>query len=209
MIARIQGKLIGLETDRALLEVGPLTYEVLLPGYAVAQLSNRIGQDITLRTLEYYEGTLGGGNLVPRVVGFLSQDERNFFLRFTSVKGVGIRKGLRSLSVPIATIAEAIEAGNEKVLCSLPGVGKRLAQVMLAELKGKLGDYALGPGIEPTARHAFERFQVEALEVLVAWGEKRAEAMDLIALTCQRHPDIKSAEELVPLAYRIKQGIEV
>ena len=38
---------------------------------------------------------------------------------------------------------------------------------------------------------------------------KRTEAMELIALTCKRHPDIKTAEDLVPLVYRIKQGIEV
>lgn len=208
MIARIQGKLVALESDRALMEVGPVAYEVLLPGYAVSQLSGRLGQDVTFFTFEYYEGTLGGGNLVPRLVGFLSRNELDFFRRFTSVKGVGIRKGLKTLSVPIATIAEAIESGDERTLCALPGVGKRLAQLMLAELKGKLGDYALGAA-EPAAGRAFERFQVEALEVLVAWGERRTEAMELIALTCQRHPDIKTAEALVPLVYRVKQGVEV
>ncbi|MHC4905369.1 MAG: hypothetical protein ACYTEN_06055 [Planctomycetota bacterium] len=55
----------------------------------------------------------------------------------------------------------------------------------------------------------FGSFQTEALEILIAWGEKRAEAMELIELTCQKHPDIKTAEELVPLVYRVKQGIEV
>jgi len=208
MIARVQGKLAELDSDRAWLEVGPVTYEVLLPGYAVAQLSGRVGQEVTLATFEYYEGTLGGGNLVPRLVGFLSRDEREFFRRFTSVKGVGIRKGLKALSVPIARIAEAVESGDARTLCALPGVGKRLAQVMLAELKGKLGDFAVGAA-EPASGGAFEPFQVEALEVLVAWGERRAEAMDLIALTCRRHPEIKTAEELVPLVYRVKQGVEV
>jgi hypothetical protein len=47
------------------------------------------------------------------------------------------------------------------------------------------------------------------MEILIAWGEKRTEAMELIALACSRHPDIKTAEQLVPLVYRIKQGIEV
>jgi hypothetical protein len=47
------------------------------------------------------------------------------------------------------------------------------------------------------------------LEILIAWGEKRAEVIELIELACDRHPDINSAEELVPLVYRLKQGIEV
>jgi Holliday junction DNA helicase RuvA len=75
-------------------------------------------------------------------------------------------------------------------------------------LKGKLGGFAVG--IEQTAaKAAFRPFQAEALEILIAWGEKRNEAIELIGLACKRHPDIKSAEELVPLVYRLKQGIEV
>jgi hypothetical protein len=50
---------------------------------------------------------------------------------------------------------------------------------------------------------------MEALEILIAWGEKRAEAMELIEAACRKYPDLRSAEELVPLVYRIKQGIEV
>ncbi len=55
----------------------------------------------------------------------------------------------------------------------------------------------------------FKPFQTEALEILIAWGEKRSEAMELIELACENHPDINSAEALVPLVYRLKQGIEV
>jgi hypothetical protein len=46
------------------------------------------------------------------------------------------------------------------------------------------------------------------LEILIAWGEKRAEAMELVELACRKHPDIASAEALVPLVYRLKQGVE-
>jgi Holliday junction DNA helicase RuvA len=181
---------------------------VLLPGYAVGMLSGRIGDDVALCTMEYYEGTPGGGNLIPRLVGFLSQDEKDFFAKYTSVKGMGIKKGLKSLTIPIATIAGAIEAGDEKILLSLPSVGKRFAQLIIAQLKGKLGDFAVGPAAGGGGE-TFELFQTEALEILIAWGEKRAEAMELIALASRRHPDIKTAEDLVPLVYRIKQGIEV
>ncbi|MBN1360030.1 MAG: hypothetical protein JW993_05535, partial [Sedimentisphaerales bacterium] len=79
---------------------------------------------------------------------------------------------------------------------------------IVAELKGKLQIFALGA--EPSkTQPAFKPFQSEALEILVAWGEKRNEAMELIQLACQRHPDITTAEALVPLVYRLKQGVEV
>ena len=210
MIAQIEGKLVSLTSNCGLIQVGQVCYEVMLPGYAINELSGKIGQDIVLCTMEYYEGTPGKGSLIPRMVGFLSQGEKDFFAKYTSVKGLGVKKGLKSLAIPIATIAVAIEDDNEKMLTTLPAVGKRLAQLIIAELKGKLGKFAIEA--RPASggeRPSFVTFQIEALEILVAWGEKRSEAMELIDVACQRHPDAKTAEELVPLVYRIKQGVEV
>ena len=207
MIAQIEGKLISLDSDLALVQVGQITYEVMLPGYCINQLSGKIGQDIRLCTMEYYEGTPGGGNLIPRMVGFLSIGERAFFNKYISVKGIGIKKGLKSLSMPIERIASAIENGDEKILATLPSIGKRMAQQIIAELKGKLEKFA---GLAEPAKSGkpFSNYQIEALEILVAWGEKRNEAMELIDLACKKHPNIKTAEALVPLVYRIKQGAE-
>jgi Holliday junction DNA helicase RuvA len=208
MIARIVGKLVKLDAETALVQVGAITYEVMLPGYCVNALSDQVGSEIALCTMEYYEGTLGGGNLIPRMIGFLNSAERDFFTKFTSVKGMGIKKGLRALSMPIANIAGAIEGADEKMLMSLPAIGQRMAQQIVAELKGKLQIFALGATPAKT-QPAFKPFQAEALEILVAWGEKRNEAMELIQLACQRHPEVTSAEALVPLVYRLKQGVEV
>jgi len=209
MIARVEGKLVKLDTDSALLQVGAVAYEVMLPGYCVNALSEKVGTDITLCTMEYYEGTLGGGNLIPRMVGFLNSGERDFFTKYTSVKGMGIKKGLRSLSIPIATIAAAIENADDKTLISLPSIGKRMAQQIIAELKGKLQSFAAGAEAAGPSQAPFRPFQTEALEILIAWGEKRNEAMELVELACRKHPDINSAEALVPLVYRLKQGVEV
>jgi Holliday junction DNA helicase RuvA len=208
MIAGIEGKLVKLNAETALVQVGSITYEVMLPGYCVSALSGLIGSDISLCTMEYYEGSLGGGNLIPRLVGFLTPTEREFFTTFISVKGMGIRKGLRALNIPIQDIAAAVENGDEKMLMTLPGIGRRMAQQTVAELKGKLQTFAVGA--EPARVAAqFKPFQIEAIEVLVAWGEKRNEAMELVELAGKKHPDVQTAEELVPLVYRLKQGVEV
>ena len=208
MIAQIEGKLVSLDTDKCLVQVGPICYEVMLPGYVVSDLSGKVESDIVLCTIEYYEGTPGGGNLIPRMVGFLSNGEKEFFRLYTSVKGMGTKKGLKSLTMPIARIADAIESGDEKMLMTLPAVGKRFAQLIVAELQGKLAEFAFSPASSGKPAAAFGSFQTEALEILIAWGEKRNEAMELIEMTCEKHPDIKAAEELVPLVYRLKQGIE-
>ena len=209
MIAQIEGKLLKLDTESCLVQVGAVGYELMLPSYCVGALSGRIGSEITFCTMEYYEGTLGGGNLVPRMIGFLNAGERDFFTKYISVKGMGIKKGLRSLSIPIATIATAIENGDDKMLMSLPAVGRRMAQQIVAELRGKLQSFAVSAEPGRPSEVGFKPFQIEALEILIAWGEKRAEAMELIELARQRHPDITSAEALVPLVYRLKQGVEV
>jgi Holliday junction DNA helicase RuvA len=209
MIVQIEGKLVTLDEATAWVQVGAVCYELMLPGYAVSRLSGQIGSPVTLATMEYYEGTLGGGNLIPRMVGFLSKPERDFFGIYTGVKGIGIKKGLKSLAMPIDRIAGAIESGDEKILATLPGIGKKMAQMMIAELKGKLLSFAAGTQTAGKVGVGFTTFQTEALEILIAWGEKRNEAMELVELACRRHPEIQTAEQLVPLIYRMKQGIEV
>jgi len=208
MIALLEGKLVKLDDDVALVQVGSIGYEVMLPEYCIGFLSEKTGSEISLCITEYYEGSPTGGSLVPRMIGFLNSDERDFFKRYTSVKGMGIKKALRSLSMPISTIAAAIEAGDDKMLLSLPGVGRRMAGQIIAELKGKVEYFAAGAeALRPVEK--LRPFQKEALEILIAWGERRAESMELIELACKRHPDTKTAEHLVPLVYRLKQGIEV
>jgi len=133
MIAQIEGQLVSLDQDKCLVQVGSVCYEVMLPGYAVSGLSGQVGTDVTLCTIEYYEGTPGGGNLIPRMVGFLTHGEKEFFRLYTSVKGMGTKKGLKSLTMPIARIADAIESGDEKMLTALPAIGKRFAQLIIAK----------------------------------------------------------------------------
>ena len=93
-------------------------------------------------------------------------------------------------------------------MLALPEIGKRLAQQIIAELKGKLMSFAMDAGKTAAAAKSMTPFQIEALEILIAWGEKRNEAIELIELACKKHPAIKTAEELVPLIYRLKQGVE-
>jgi len=209
MIARITGALIELNTDKntVMLDVGDIAYEVMVPGYAVSDLSQQINRTITLYCLQYLEGTTAGGNLIPRLIGFPQPHDKTFFERFISVKGIGARKALRALSRPLADIAYCIENGDDKMLATLPEVGKRTAQQIIAELKGKMKDFALAAThTAGAAKKPLNEIEVEALEVLMQLGERRSEAEELLTRVREAKEDIKTTDALVHAFYRFKTG---
>ena len=209
MIARITGTLTALDTDAntILVEVGDIAYELMVPGYTVSDLSEQLNHAITLYCLEYFEGSAGGGNLVPRLIGFPQAQDKAFFQRFISVKGIGIRKALRALARPLADIAASIEAEDTRMLATLPEVGKRTAQQIVAELKGKMSDFALeATHRAKLAKKPLSDIEREALEIMLQLGERPADAEELIARATQSFEGIKTTDALVQPVYRIKAG---
>src|SRR5439155_21583335 len=87
----------------------------------------------------YIQGDASGGSLEPRLIGFLRTQDKQFFEKFITVKGIGPKTALRALHVPAGEIAQAIEMKNSRFLSDLKGIGKRTAELMIAELSGKLG----------------------------------------------------------------------
>ncbi len=132
MIRKISGSLERVEPTAIELAVGSIVHEVLVPDMVRSQLQAKLGSQISLYTLEYLEGNPTRGNLVPRIVGFLSEVEREFFELFCEVDGVGVRKALRAMVRPVGEVATAIEEQNAAVLSKLPGVGAATAERIIA-----------------------------------------------------------------------------
>jgi len=210
MIVRIRGQLGEVDEASATLERDGVAHEVLVPAYAVAELAAARGQTVTLHTMEYLEGNAAaGGNLIPRMLGFPRPEDRAFFETFITVKGVGVRKGLKALAAPVARVAADIERGDAAALARLPGIGKRMAEQIIAELRGKVGDHAYAAAAVPAAtRGAFTEHQRDAIEILVAWGDGRADAERWVARAGQLRDDLKTPDAYVKAAYRIKSGAE-
>jgi Holliday junction DNA helicase RuvA len=167
------------------------------------------GQLVTLHTIQFYEGNHSSGHLVPRILGFLHPEDREFFTRFVSVKGIGPRKAMKALAEPVRRIASWIESGDAKALARLPGIGNRAAELVIATLKGKMADLALaGDASAPSKTAQLSSAQRDALEVLVAWGDPRGDAERWLERAGQLHPDLKSPDEWVRVAYRIKTGVD-
>jgi len=201
MIARIRGTVGEVRPNSVYVEVDDITYEVLTPAVNVAELRTRLGQRVTLHTLQYVEGNTSFGNLIPRLIGFLTEAERDFFLRFITVPSIGISKGLRAMTMPIADIAGAIEARNVAVLSQLPGIGKRTAEKAIAQLHGKLEGFDVGAGATATTPTA-QGVQAEAVDALMALGYRRSEAEDLIGRTLAAGAKTESVEQLIQECFR-------
>ena len=110
MITKINGLLLSLTDDSATLSIAPFEYEVAIPEFTRRQLQGEIGKSISLHTIHYIEGNAAqGSRLVPKLVGFLSTAERDFFELFCSVDGVGVKKALRAMTRPVQNSAVLIE----------------------------------------------------------------------------------------------------
>src|SRR5439155_19188380 len=139
--------------DRLHLAVGPIVYELLVPSADLDLLQAAVGKELTFHTLMYLQGDANGGNIEPRLIGFLRLQDKKFFEKFITVKGIGPKTALRALTVPVGEIAGAIESKNTRFLIGLNGIGRRTAELMVAELAGKVGAFA-GPsaGMPASAR---------------------------------------------------------
>lgn len=212
MIVRMTGIVAEVHDGFAVLDRDGIGYEVLICGCTKGELSACLGEQVTLHMLEYLEGSAAGGNLTPRLVGFLHPEDRAFFTRFITVKNIGVRKAIKALEKPMGAVAAAIEAADARALSKLPGIGSRAADQIIAELKGKVAEFVLAEeqrGIPaPIGTEAWTGEQRDALEVMIALGERRAEAQRWLERAIQLHPGTTGTDEWVRLAYRVRSGAE-
>ncbi len=205
MITQITGKLVQLFDERAILEIPPFRYEVLIPESNRRQLQKEISQEISLHTIAYLDGNLAQGRVVPRLIGFLSEAEREFFELFCSVDGVGSKKALRAMVRPVREIAGAIEDQNVKFLSSLPGIGAATGERIVAKLRRKVPKFALiaaRSGEEEEITPETLDVIAEAFEALLSLGHNEAEARRLIdsvvkGENAQKFKDVTSLIEAI------------
>ncbi len=206
MIGRIAGKLEEVVDGAALVDCGAgLSYEVMIPACDVERLSRRAGQDVVLHTIHYMEGDPSHGAVTPRLVGFLAETDRRFFRVFTTVKGIGMRKALRALVRPVSEVAGAIQSKDAKALQALPEIGRRTAETIIAELTGRVEEFA-GPVATEAETEELPEAAAEAISVLVQLGERRADAAALVERVVAVAPELDSPEAILQQAYKLKAG---
>jgi Holliday junction DNA helicase RuvA len=219
MISHLSGTLVAIEDGAAHVRTGDVTYEVLVPAADSMALATRLGQPVSFHTLHYLEGQGQGASFWPRLIGFQAPADRAFFELFTTVKGIGNRKALRALQLPFGQVAEAIAARDHALLQSLPEIGKRTAEAICVELKGKVDPYVRGIGAVAagargtgaqaargpvTAEAKLMAAARDAVEVLVLLGHAKPAARDLVERVIAREelPTDATPEAIVERALR-------
>ena len=203
MIRYIEGKLLKKEEDRVVVLANGVGYEILLPAI-VRQTFNpkRAGEDGEMVKLYiYYHQTERQPK--PLLIGFNYEPEKEFFEKFIKVEDIGPPTAVKALVLPVPQIASAIEESDSKTLESLRGIGKRMADKIIATLQGREGKFALMREDQIPAEEEVIDFKKQVEEGLVKdLGHKTSEAQRLIKEAVLRNPVISTPEELFEEVYR-------
>ena len=202
MITRIRGELAEIKDGVALVHIEALTYELLIPAADISSLLSQVGNKVEFFTLHYFEGQSQGSSFTPRLIGFANDRDRAFFELFTTVKGIGNRKALRALIRPFSETATAISNRDANFLVSLPEIGKRSAETIIAQLNGKVDSFV--GELASTIEIDMPPYCEDAIAMLIQLGETKQDAKRLIQLAINSIDNIKSADQLVQTSFQLK-----
>ncbi len=193
MIVRLSGTLVQRQPPSLVVDVHGVGYEVEAPLNVFDRLPAD-GEPLTILT-----------HLVVRedaqiLYGFLSEADRSLFRELLKVSGIGPRLALAILSgVSGDDFALMVEAGDAQALTRLPGIGKKTAERLILEMRGKLSDLGDGNGAGLAGGNASS----EARAALTALGYSSAEALKMVKAVVD--PEL-SAEALIRAALKKKMA---
>ncbi len=180
MIGRLHGKILEKSPREMVLDVQGVRYELLLPMTSFYNLP-AVNEDVTIFT-----------HLVVRedahlLFGFAQKQDRTLFRELIKTNGVGPKLALAILSaMSVSQFATAVEQEELAKLTKIPGIGRKTAERLLVELKGKFkgmaqSDFFVEQSSEPhIVAHESNDPAAEAAEALVALGYKPADAEKMI-----------------------------
>jgi Holliday junction DNA helicase RuvA len=211
MITKITGVLNRVLDEEVRLQVGALEYQVLVPEFIRRRLQGSLGRELTLHTSHYFDGNPMQGRVVPRLIGFTSEAELDFFELFCTVDKVGTRKALKAMVRPIKEIADAIQRQDGKWLTTLPGVGAATAEQIIATLRRKVTKYALmTPASEQTSEAGVVspatvvdgNVMEDVYQALMSVGHSPQEARNRLDQVLASGRSFKSVEEVLLEIYK-------
>ena len=199
MISSLNGKLIFKEQSYAVIECGGVGFKCAITSSTYAKLGNVGNTQFLFTHLAVREDAL-------ELFGFISKEELEAFKLITSVSGVGPKIGIAILSVFSADkVCLFIASGDAKALTAAPGVGIKLAQRIILELKDKIG--SVSAAVQTEELNAIGNATAntntkEAIEALVSLGYTQSEA----SLAVGRLDPALKTDELIKQALKNLAG---
>jgi Holliday junction DNA helicase RuvA len=175
MIAKLRGLLDSFTADHAVIDVQGVGYLVAASTRTLSQLG-AIGDEVVLHTeMQVSEDA-------TRLIGFTSAEERDWFRLLTSVQGVGSRVALAILSALSGDeLHRAVSSGDKAMVARAQGVGPKLAQRIVNELKDKAGGIVLGAKTGDASVIPAGSLAADAVSALQNLGFRPAEASAAVA----------------------------
>jgi len=173
MIAQIRGRLASKEPHRVVVDVNGVGYQIFIPLSTYYQLPD-VPAEVFLHTHTHVRED------AIQLFGFHTRDEQTLFELLQGVSGIGARLATNILSgISVEELVPALSEGNLTRLRAVPGVGKKLAERLVVELREKVGTARLAP--PPTApagpAPAMDRTLDDVVSALVNLGCNRKEAI--------------------------------
>jgi Holliday junction DNA helicase RuvA len=200
MIAHLKGLLISVGLDQAVIDVGGIGYLVGLSTRSLAALG-RPGDSVMVHT-----EMLVGEDFI-RLVGFASEAERDWFRLLVGVQGVGARVALAILSaLDPAELHRAVAVQDKAMVARANGVGPKLAERIVRELKDRVGLIATGPlpinAAGPAAGAPPGGVEADAVAALTGLGYKPGEASAAVGAALAELGEAPGLDALVRMALR-------
>jgi Holliday junction DNA helicase RuvA len=214
LIAQLTGKVRGITDEGVELAIDPLVIEVWVPAASLRSLKESMGLVVTLHTTLQIEGNQASGRMLPRLLGFLTPMDREFFEFLCSVDGVGVRKALRAMVRPVREIARSIQDQDTAALATLPGVGEALAERIVAKLRRKVAKFALavpavgaviGPDDTPALESADAQVVRETYEALLSVGHTEGQARQLLDRALAGKKKYRSVADMIDAIYKAER----
>ena len=177
MIGRIQGILIANTPPRLIVDCHGVGYEIDVPMSTLYQMP-AIGQQVTLLTHFVVRED------AQQLFGFATDSEREAFRSLIKISGIGARTALSLLSgMSVDELAQAVTLQESARLTKVPGIGKKTAERLLLELKGKIG---ADIGLSSQANQSDS--QLEILQALTALGDRKSTRLNSSHIPLSRMP---------------------
>ena len=173
MIAQIRGRLASKEPHRVVVDVNGVGYQILIPLSTYYQLPD-VPAEVFLHTHTHVRED------AIQLFGFHTRDEQTLFELLQGVTGIGPRLATNILSgISVEELVPALSDGNVTRLRAVPGVGKKLAERLVVELREKVGRVRLAQAPPAAAGPvpAVDRTVEDVVSALVNLGSNRKEAM--------------------------------
>lgn len=171
MIAFIKGTIEEVLTDSILIDCNGVGYKVFMPSSQIEKIKDVQGK-IKVHTYYYVREDQAS------LYGFMDKEGLNMFNMLIGVSGVGPKAALSILSaVPPSSLIISIITGDEKSLCKAQGVGKKMSQRIILELRDKLKDYNIASSLPESEEAYCENEDAETLGALLTLGYTKQEAI--------------------------------